>query len=101
MALAIVLRPVFVFAASVQHYEIVEKLDITPLKVDIERAFLNRLPIDFDRFLLRRREFRYARQVLRLVDDGADACRAEIAVREREDRLLEIGPIARAHLAAA
>src|SRR5205814_9659505 len=51
--------------------------------------------------LLRRREFRHAPQFLRLVDDGTEAGRAEIAVGEGEDRLLEIRQIARADLAAA
>src|SRR5712671_2182407 len=101
MALALILRPVLVFPARMQHDEIVEKLDVTALKIDIERAVLDRLPVDLDRFLLRRREFRHALELLRLVDDGADAGRAEIAVRERKYRLLEKRQIARARLAAA
>src|SRR5262245_5086871 len=101
MALAMLLRPVLVFAAGVQHHEIVEELDIAALKIDVERALLHGLAINLDCFLLRQRELRHARQVLRLVNGGADAGRAEIAAYEREDRLLEIRQLARRDLAAA
>src|SRR5882757_8679062 len=101
MTLALGLRPVLVFAARMQHDEVVEELDITTPKVDVERALLDRLPIDLDGLLLGRRAFRHARELLRLVDDGADAGGAEIALREGEDRLLEIRQVAGADLAAA
>src|SRR5215510_12162075 len=101
MALTMLLRPVLVFAAGVQHHEIVEELDVAALEIDVERAFLHGLPIDFDRLLLGGRERRHARQALRLVDGSADAGRAEIAAREREDRLLEIRQLTGRNLAAA
>src|SRR5690348_4615698 len=101
MALAMLLRPVLVFAAGMQHDEVVEELDVAALEIDVERALFDRLPIELDCLLLGRRELRHARQLLRLVDHGADAGRAEIAIREREDRLLEIRELARRNLAAA
>src|SRR5262249_15017732 len=101
VALAILLRPVLVFATGVQHYEVVEELDVATLEIDIERAFLHGLAIDLDGVLLSRREHRDSPQVLRFVDGRADAGRAEIAAREREDRLFEIGQLARRYLAAA
>src|SRR5882672_1936028 len=101
MALALLLRPVLVFATGVQHDKIVEELDVATLEIDVERALFDCLPINLDRLLLRRRELRHCGQLLRLVDRGAHAGRAEIAVREREDRLLEIRQLARRDLAAA
>src|SRR5205807_3902748 len=75
--------------------------DVAALEFDVERAFLDRAAIDLDGFLLGRGEFRHARKLLRLVDDGAHAGGAEIPIDEREDRLLQIRQLARADLAAA
>src|SRR5215475_13302412 len=94
MALAVLLRPVLIFATGMQHDEVVEELDVATLEIDVERALFDCLPINLNRLLLGLRELRHAGQLLRLVDHGTDAGRAEIAIREREDRLQEIRQIA-------
>src|SRR5262249_13797404 len=43
MALAVLLRPVLIFAAGMQHHEIVEELNVAALKIDVERALFDRL----------------------------------------------------------
>src|SRR5882672_4443752 len=85
MAPALLVRPVLIFAAGVQHDKIIEELDVATLETDVERALFDCLPIKLDRLLLSWRELRHAGQVLRLVDHRSHAGRAEIAIGERED----------------
>src|SRR5580765_657125 len=100
MSLAAFFRPVLVFAPRVERDEIVEQLDITRLKADIDRALVNGRAIDLDRLSLSRRVGRHARKLLRLVDSGACAGGAKISFDKGEDRLLEPRLVAGIHLAA-
>src|SRR5436190_17416076 len=101
MTLARRLGPVLVFAARVQHHEIIEELDIAASEFDVDGAVFGGHAVELDGFLLRRREFRHSGQTLRLVDGRSGSRRAEIAFGEREDRLLEPRIVTWIHLAAA
>src|SRR5262245_11142131 len=45
VALAVILRPILVFAPRVQHDEVVEELDVAAAEIDVERAVLDGLAI--------------------------------------------------------
>src|SRR3954451_11857090 len=82
MAPALLLGPVLVFATGVQHDEIVEELNVAALEINVERARFDCLPIELDRLLLSPRVLRNTGQLLRLVNRGTGAGRAEIAASE-------------------
>src|SRR5579871_5102970 len=101
MPLALRFRPIFEFAPRVQGDEIIEELDVARLEIHVDRTSLDSRSVQRDRRLLRLRERRHARELLRFVDRGAEPDGAEIALRETEDRMFDPRLLARVHLAAA